>query len=293
MKRKKRQQQPLFLGAHLSIAGGLHHAPIKAREYECDVLQIFTKNATHWKERNVTDEEATTFSLEVAKSGVRSVSAHASYLINLASPEDAVYEQSISALQNEMRRSERLGIAYVIVHPGAHKGKGETWGLKRIAKGIERIFTEVPQTNCLLLLETTAGQGTNVGYRFEHLAAVRDLVGAADRIGFCLDTSHIFSAGYDIRTRKGYDHTMAAFEGAIGLSRLRVLHLNDSKKDCGSRVDRHEHIGRGKIGIEAFRFIMNDPRLREVPKIIETPKKEGGIDWDPKNLALLRSLVSA
>ena len=291
MKRKTEKDRPLLLGAHLSIAGGLHNAPVNARGYGCDVLQIFTKNATNWKEREVSQEEISLFTRETRKSAIRSVISHASYLINLASPDDTIYEKSVSALQNEMHRSEYLGISYVVVHPGAHKGKGEEWGLQRISNGIRRIISNSPGGKCRLLLETTAGQGTNVGYRFEHLGALEKLIGADDRIGVCLDTSHIFSAGYDIRTRAAYDQTMAAFDEAIGLKHLFVLHLNDSKKDLGSQVDRHEHIGKGKIGVDAFGFIMNDTRFRTIPKIIETPKTDGAVDCDPLNLALLRSLV--
>jgi len=292
MPSKAKPDMSLFLGAHLSIAGGLHNAPIKARDYGCDALQIFTKNATSWKERDVSEQEIGKFSSEVSKSGIRVVLSHASYLINLASPDETTYEQSIRALQNELCRSERLGISGVIVHPGAHKGQGETHGLRRISEGINRIFSNLSEGNCRLLLETTAGQGTSLGWRFDHLDAVAERVSARHRIGFCLDTSHVFSAGYDLRTRTAYEQTMAAFDKTVGLEHLLAIHLNDSKKDLAGRVDRHEHIGKGKIGTDAFRFIMNDTRLRTIPKIIETPKKDGLIDCDAMNLACLRSLVS-
>lgn len=283
---------PLLLGAHLSIAGGLHHAATKAKECGCTALQIFTKNATNWKERDVTTEEIGQFSSAIRNSDVRIVTAHAAYLINLASPDETIYERSVAALENEMHRSHRLGISHVIVHPGAHKNMGQAWGLERIAAGIVRILDGTPDVTCRLLLETTAGQGTSLGCRFEHLGAIMASVNAPERTGICLDTSHIFSAGYDLRTREAYDKTMAALDETIGLEHLYCLHVNDSKKALASRVDRHEHIGKGNIGVDAFRFIMNDPRLRNIPKIIETPKKEGEIDCDPINLALLRSLVS-
>jgi len=195
------------------------------------------------------------------------------------------------ALEQELVRSSQLHITDVILHPGAHMGMGEEQGLRRIADGIHRVFDRVPDTACRVLLETTAGQGSNVGYVFEHLAAIADMVDDKKRMGFCFDTCHVFAAGYDLRTKMAYTETMKAFDKTLGFERLHVMHLNDAKKGLGSRRDRHDHVGEGHLGIEAFRLIMNDPRLKTVPKILETPKEKGPVDYDRLNLERLRSLM--
>lgn len=281
----------ILLGAHFSIAGGLHKAVFTASEYGCTALQIFTKNASTWKERRLSAYDIEKFDVARKQSGIKSVCSHTSYLINLASPERSKYERSIEALQHELVRSSELSIPYVIMHPGAHMGMGEDKGLRRIAEGINTVFDRVPDTTCQVLLETTAGQGSNLGHTFEHLAAISDMVEAKDRIGFCLDTCHVFAAGYDLRTREAFDKTMKSFDRALSLKRLCVIHLNDAKKGLGSRIDRHEHIGQGAIGIDGFRFIMNDLPLKALPKILETPKEKGPVDYDHLNLKRLRSLV--
>lgn len=288
-KQKKRQ---ILLGAHFSIAGGLDKAILTASEYGCTALQIFTKNATTWKERAVSAEELERFNGAREQTGIQSICSHTSYLINLASPEGSKYDKSVKALEQELVRSSLLSIPFVIMHPGSHMGAGEDQGLQRIARGINTIFEHSSNVTCRLLLETTAGQGSSLGHTFEQLAHISDLVESKERIGFCLDTCHIFAAGYDLRKKKDYEATMQSFDRIIGLDRLQVVHVNDAKKGLESRVDRHEHIGEGKIGAEAFRFIMNDPRLKAIPKILETPKKKGPIDYDSVNLGLLRSLVS-
>ena len=291
MKRRGCDHPMVLLGAHFSIAGGLHKAVLTASEYGCTALQIFTKNASTWKERRLSSHEIKRFNLARKESGIESICSHTSYLINLASPERGKYQMSIKALEHELVRSSRLSIPYVIMHPGSHMGTGEERGLGRIAQGINRVLERTPAIACRLLLETTAGQGSNLGYTFEQLAHISNMVEASERIGFCFDTCHVFAAGYDLRTKTAYRETMQAFDRVIGLDRLRVIHLNDAKKGLGSRIDRHEHIGNGAIGIDAFSFIMNDPQLKDRPKILETPKKKGNVDYDRTNLSRLRSLV--
>jgi deoxyribonuclease-4 len=290
-KTRDQEEEIILLGAHFSIAGGLHKALLAAQEYGCTALQIFTKNASTWKERGLSSQVIDQFQAVKKESGIRSVCVHAAYLINLASPDQGKYEKSIKALEHELIRSSQLGIPHVIMHPGAHMGMGEDKGLQRIAEGINKVFDRVPETTCRVLLETTAGQGSNLGYTFEHLAAVAAMVEDDKRIGFCFDTCHVFAAGYDLRSEVAYGQTMKAFDDTLGLKRLHVIHLNDAKKGLGSRRDRHEHIGEGHIGLEAFRFIMNDSRLKAIPKILETPKQKAPVDYDRLNLERLRGLV--
>lgn len=289
---RDRKERRILLGAHFSIAGGLHKAVFKASEYGCSALQLFTKNANTWKERVLSNQEIECFREARELARIQSISSHASYLINLASPDRSNYRRSMRALERELIRASQLGLSYVILHPGSHMGSGEERGLQRVAHGINTVFDRLPKITCRLLLETTAGQGTSVGCRFEQLALVSHLIEAEERTGFCFDTCHVFAAGYDLRTKKAYQETLRAFDVAIGLDRLFVVHVNDAKKELGSKVDRHEHIGKGRIGIGAFRFIMNDARLKAIPKILETPKKKGPIDYDRINLRRLRSLVS-
>ena len=292
MKRRSISVQDILLGAHFSIAGGLHKAIFAASKYGCRALQIFTKNANQWRERILTDDEIERFYEAREMTGIESVCSHTSYLINLGSPERTQFNRSIRALKHELVRSSQLSIPYVIMHPGSHMGKGEEKGLRRVALGINKTFDAAPKSTCRLLLETTAGQGSNLGYTFEHLAQISELVDAKGRIGFCFDTCHAFAAGYDLSTKKAYQETMRTFDNILDLDRMYAIHLNDAKKGLGSKRDRHEHIGKGTIGIEAFRCIMNDARLRHVPKILETPKGKERSDFDRMNLKLLRSLVS-
>jgi len=291
IKSRDHDHQIILLGAHFSIAGGLHKAVLSASEYGCTALQIFTKNASTWKERRLSSHDVEQFDLARKKSGIVSICSHTSYLINLASPEPGKYDRSVEALEHELERSSQLSIPYVIMHPGSHMGTGEDQGLRRIAQGINIVFDRTQNMACRLLVETTAGQGSNLGYTFEQLARISDMVEAKERIGFCLDTCHVFAAGYDLSTKTAYQETMRAFDRVIGLDRLCVIHLNDAKKGLGSRIDRHEHIGKGAIGIDAFSFILNDPRLKGIPKILETPKKTGPVDYDRINLNRLRSLI--
>ena len=223
--------------------------------------------------------------------GSKTIVAHNCYLINLASPDEIVYSKSLNAMRDEMRRAGRLRIPGLVIHPGAHTGCGEKEGMDRIARSLNLLLEGTRDSRVSILLETTAGQGTCIGYRFEQLAEIIGRIKVRRRIGVCLDTAHIFAAGYDIRTKKAYEQTLREWDRVIGLKRIAVIHVNDSRKPLGSRLDRHEHIGRGMIGLDAFRFIMNDERFAAVPKILETPK-EPDPQADLKNLSLLRSLIT-
>lgn len=280
-----------LLGAHFSIAGDIGNAIREAAKYDCGACQIFTKNAQTWRERSISPDEALKFVKNRKDNGIRYIAAHTSYLINLAAPEPETAAKSRKALICEMERAGILGLSSVVLHPGSHKGLGETEGIRKIAEAIVSVLDGIKGEGPRLLLETTAGQGTSLGHRFEQLAEIMNQVRKPERLGVCLDTSHIFAAGYDIRTPTAYKETMARFDDIIGLGRLKLMHLNDSKKELGTRVDRHTHIGRGCIGPDAFRLIMNDSRLADIPKILETPKEKGGKDWDAVNLKVLRRMV--
>jgi deoxyribonuclease-4 len=287
----KYSKGPLLLGAHFSISKGLHNALYEAAKYGCTALQIFTKNSSAWKERTLTHEEIDRFDKAIEQTGITSIASHTSYLINLATPERKKHAMSCNALRQELVRSSLLNIPFVVLHPGAHLGKGKETGVEKVALSINEIFAQTPDIQIRLLLETTAGQGSALGHTFEQLASIMEKIENQDRIGICLDTSHVFAAGYDIRTPASYRKTTDAFNEIIGFENLYVIHLNDSKRKMGSRVDRHEHIGKGYIGIKAFELLMNDMRFWNVPKIIETPKQKDDPDMDKMNLSRLRSLV--
>jgi deoxyribonuclease-4 len=280
----------MFLGAHMSIAGGVYNAVLDGKKATCGVVQIFTKQSSQWKAKILTDEEVERFINEQKETGVKVPCAHDSYLINLASPEDALYEKSIEAFGIEMERCDRLKIPNLVMHPGSHVGSGEETGLKRIAEAFNRIFNQLPNNKTVVCLETVAGQGTNLGYKFEQLAQIIDLVEDKSRMAVCFDTCHVFAAGYPLQDPKEYRKTMKQFDTILGLKRIKAIHLNDSKKPFGSRKDRHEHIGEGELGLEPFRNILNDRRLNKIPKILETPKSED-LHEDIENLKRLRSLV--
>lgn len=281
-----------LLGAHFSISKGLHEAVYTAKSYNCNALQLFTKNASTWKERDLTRKEIDLFEKAKDETGINLIASHTSYLINLASPETKKHTMSCKALKKELVRSSRLGIPYIVLHPGSHMGSGEKEGISRITDSINEIFMETGSVNTRLLLETTAGQGSSLGHTFEQLSFILGGVKNKDRIGICLDTCHIFAAGYDIRTKNSYNQTFDTFHSIIGLKNLYLIHFNDSKKSLGSRVDRHEHIGEGLIGIKAFEYFMKDERLSHIVKIIETPKEKEGKVWDKVNLKLLRGLCN-
>jgi deoxyribonuclease-4 len=279
------------LGAHMSIAGGVDQSVERAAVAGCDALQLFTRNSNQWRAKPLDPAEVARFrELQEVKKIFPTV-AHGSYLINLASPDPALYARSSAALGEEMDRCAVLGIPFLVTHPGSHMGAGEAEGIARIVSALDTLLDERPAQQVQVLLETTAGQGQCVGHRFEHL---RDILGPLrhpGRVGVCIDTCHIFAAGYDIRTAEGYAEVMASFDSLVGLERVRAFHLNDCKKDLGCRVDRHEHIGKGFLGLEAFRHLLNDERFDGLPMLLETPKGPD-LKEDIENLAVLRSLLA-
>jgi len=288
------------LGAHLSIVGGLPRAVDRAKASRCEALQIFTKSAGQWRARPLPQEEIDLFRRRVTETGIGPVVAHNSYLINLAAALPSLRQQSIESLREELARAEALGLDGLVMHPGSYASGTEHDGLRMIADGLARLLDERPDGRTQILLEHTAGQGTNLGHRFEHLAEIIDRLGGTPRVGICLDTCHLLTAGYDICTEEGYRRTFEAFDRIVGLDRIRVFHLNDSKKPCGSRVDRHEHIGKGCLGLEPFRRLLNDARFSGLPMLLETPKLEtpesrrtSDVDpWDARNLRTLRRLIA-
>lgn len=279
----------LLIGAHMSIAGGLHLAFARGEEVGCAAMQVFTKNASQWRGKTISPAEAAAFRQAWQESAIGPVIAHDSYLINLAAPDEEMWRKSIAAFLDEMERCALLGIPELVMHPGAHLGAGEAAGLQRLAAAFREIFAAAPP-GVTVLLENTAGQGTCLGYRFEHLAAIMEQV-PAGRFGVCFDTCHAWAAGYDLSTAVGYAATMSEFDRVIGLQRLRAFHVNDCKKGLGCRVDRHEHIGQGSIGEGGFAALMQDARVAGIPKILETPKGEDG-ESDRMNLATLRRLAA-
>ena len=286
------------LGAHLSIAGGLPRAIDRARASKCEALQIFTKSAGQWRARALPADEIALFR-EKAASARMPIVAHNSYLINIAAADPTLRARSIAALGEELDRAAALGLDALVMHPGAFTSGTEADGLRLIAEGIAVALGERPAARVRLLLEHTAGQGTTLGHRFEHLAEIIERLEGTPRVGVCLDTCHLLSAGYDICTAEGYEETFTVFDRIVGISRIAAFHLNDSKKPCGSRVDRHEHIGRGCLGLEPFRRILNDVRFTGLPMMLETPKLEtpesrrrsDADPWDMRNLRTLRKLV--
>jgi deoxyribonuclease-4 len=233
-----------------------------------------------------------TFQETLRQTGVRVLLAHDSYLINMASPEEDLYRRSVEAFVVELQRAERLGLTYLVTHPGAHVGSGEEAGLKRFAQALDEVHQRCAEFRVRILLETTAGQGSCLGYRFEHLARILELVAEPERLGICLDTCHVFAAGYDLAPKRAYQATMRNFDRLLGLERLRAFHLNDSLKPQGSRLDRHAHIGTGCLGLEAFRLLVNDRRFQDRPMVLETPKEETAQGpMDAINLQTLRGLV--
>jgi deoxyribonuclease-4 len=282
---------PLF-GAHMSVAGGLHKALLEAHEHGCATVQLFTKNANQWAAKELADEDVRLFRQTLRQTGLRLPMAHDSYLINLASPDEALRRKSLDAFVDEMSRAERLGLRYLVMHPGAHMDSGEEAGLARVARALDEAHDRCPDYRLCVLLETTAGQGSTLGHRFEHLAKILSAVRRPERLGVCFDTCHVFAAGYALAPEAEYRATLRAFDRTIGLGRLKVFHINDSLKPAGSRVDRHAHVGRGEMGLEPFRLLVNDRRFRNRPMVLETPKEDGDeSDMDAVNLATLRGLV--
>jgi deoxyribonuclease-4 len=258
----------------------------------CDTIQVFTKSNRQWRAKRLSDQEVAAFKANLAATGIGPVVAHDCYLVNLAAPRRAVWKKSVAAFRVELERAERLAIPFLVTHPGSHAGAGETEGMRRVAEAVNELHASLPGYRVRILLETTAGQGSSLGHRFEQLAAILANVEQSARVGICLDTCHLFAAGYNIRTRDGYRKTLNELDACLGLERLQAIHLNDSKGGLGCRVDRHEHIGEGRLGLAPFRLLLNDSRLRRVPMILETPKDDDFVTADRRNLARLRRLLN-
>lgn len=282
----------ILLGAHMSTSGGLHNAIQHGVNTGCSTIQIFTKNNNRWEQRPTTDEEAEKFLDAQEESGITPVISHTAYLINLATPNQDFHNKSLKALIDEIERAEQVRIPDVVLHPGSPVDGTPEYGMKKIIESLNHCIDKTPNAKARIALELTAGQGSHLGYTFEQIAEMIAGVDNKSRISVCLDTCHIFAAGYDIRTSAAYEQTMKQFAKIIGMKYLKVIHLNDSLKDLGSRVDRHTHIGEGTIGVEAFKFIMQDARFEKIPKLLETPKDEDYED-DKRNLALLRKLAGS
>lgn len=282
-----------LLGAHQSIAGGYHKAVSIAAGFGMDCVQLFTKNNNQWRAKPITAADVDAFRSAVEEHRVREPVAHDSYLINLASPDRALWERSLEAYVVELERAEALGLIGVVMHPGSYVDSSPQEGLDRIVEALNIAHDRTSKAGIRTLLETTAGQGSSLGHRFEHLAEILDRVEAKERMGVCVDTCHIFAAGYPLGTDEEYAATFAEFDRVIGLSKIRCFHLNDSKKPLASRVDRHAHIGQGCLGLEPFRRLLNDPRFAALPMYLETPKgEENGEQLDAMNLRTLRGLLA-
>ena len=305
-----------ILGAHMSTTGGYYKAVERALASGCDCVQIFccpnrrwptslivasvqaesvrflTKPDNKWRTKEIASTDVKRFEDALSESAVSHPLSHSSYLINLAAPDDALWKQSIDALVVELHRAAFLRVPYVVLHPGSFTTSSEQLGIKRIAAGLNEVHAQTSDLPTNVLLETTAGQGSCLGWQFEQLAEMMEQVADGNRLGICLDTCHVFAAGYEIHHEKGYRATMRDFDSRLGLHLIKAIHLNDSKKPLGSRVDRHDHIGKGEIGLDAFRFLLNDSRFSNVPMYLETPKEgDGEKDWDAANLKVLRKLV--
>jgi deoxyribonuclease IV len=279
-------------GAHFSVAGGLYKAAETCLEYGAQTFQIFTKNASQWAAKPLTSDDIRLFKAGVKAAKAKFVTAHDSYLINLAAQDQILFDKSVTAFVVEIERAESLGLAYLVTHPGAHVGSGEQAGLSRVVEGLNLALAQTSGGKVQVLIETTAGQGTTLGHRFEHIAYILKNVKTPERLGVCVDTCHIFAAGYDIRTELGFQTTWDEFDEMIGLKQIRLFHVNDSVKDLGSRVDRHAGLGQGKIGELAFRMLVNEPRFAKLPMILETPKDgPNGEAMDPIHLRMLQDFL--
>lgn len=278
----------MLIGSHMSIAGGTANAFARGEEAGCAVMQIFVKNNNRWRGKPLEDEDVEAFWSERTRTGIWPVFAHNTYLVNLASDDPATRERSVACTVDELERCQRLGLPWLVIHPGAHTGSGVEQGIERMAAALVRVYEKTPDVETMILLETTAGQGTTLGRSAEELARMLDAVDAPERTAVCLDTCHVFAAGYELRDPDGYAGSIEAFEETIGLNRIKAIHVNDSKKPLGSFRDRHEHIGAGEIGVSGFRNLMRDDRFAGVPKVLETEKSDGA---DLRNLSLLRELA--
>jgi len=280
------------LGAHMSIAGGLHQAFERLRKVRGEALQIFLFNQRQWRVPELTQDQVSRFLRAWEEGGFVPVAAHDSYLINLASPDDELRNRSIDSFAEELRRCKLLGIRYLVAHPGAHCGMGREAGIERFVLGLDKAMEMAEGEGVRVLIETTAGQGTSLGGSLEEISAILQGSRFGELLGVCIDTCHLFAAGFDLGKRDGYNATIDALQETIGLHRILWFHLNDSKGELGSRIDRHAHIGKGKMGLEAFRHLLNDPRFKDHPMVLETPKGKD-LKEDRRNLRVLRSLLNA
>jgi len=287
---KTNTQKQLLLGAHMSSAGGVGNAIERGLSIGCTAIQLFVKNNMQWFAAPFSDKEIGAFLDHPGRTKLGSIFAHSGYLINLAATTADFHEKSLRSLREELVRADQLELPFIVLHPGAHMGAGVEAGLQKVVASIDAVFGVIPKVKTKIALETTAGQGSFLGHEFEHLAYILKNVRESQRLCVCVDTAHIFAGGYDITTPVGVKKVFAQFHKMIGFDRLAALHLNDSKAALNSRVDRHEHIGKGKIGIEAFRYIMNEARFSKIPKVLETPKGKE-MSEDVENMALLRSLI--
>jgi deoxyribonuclease IV len=280
----------ILLGAHMSIRGGVSMAIERARSIHCTAMQMFVKNNMQWFAHPLTRAEIRAFLDHVQRSELLSVFGHANYLINLAATNPQFHANSIRALAEELVRADQLELPFLVLHPGAHLGAGEAAGLEKIVDSIDEVFRKLPKVRTKIALEITAGQGSCIGHRFEHLAHIIESVRETERLCVCVDTAHLFAAGYDISSESGVRKRFREFDRVIGRERVVAIHVNDSKTGRGSRVDRHEHIGKGRIGLDAFRFIMRNRRFQKIPKVLETPKGKD-LREDVLNLKKLRALA--
>ncbi len=283
-------EKRIVLGAHMSIGGGAHMAIERARSIRCNAMQIFVKNNMQWFARPLTRDEISSFLEHRQRGELLSVFAHANYLINLAATNPRFYANSLRALSEELIRADQLELPFLVLHPGAHLGMGEEAGLNKIVASIDKVLRKIPKVKTRIALETTAGQGSCLGHTFEQIAYIIGNAREPERLSVCLDTAHVFAAGYDIGSEEATRKTFREFDRLIGLDRLVAIHVNDSKTARGSRVDRHQHIGKGKIGLDAFRFIVRDRRFGKIPKVLETPKGKE-LREDVMNLRTLRALA--
>jgi deoxyribonuclease IV len=276
-----------LIGAHISTKGGLHTVFERAAQIDASAVALFAKNSNQWKGKILTDDDCATFT---SVRTVQPLLTHASYLINLATTNEEFHKKSLEAMADELDRAERLGIHAVVLHPGAHLGAGVDKAVDQIARSLDRVHKKLKKHRVVTLLETAAGQGSCVGCSFEELGRMIRLVDDSSRVGICFDTCHVFAAGYDLRTEEGYARAIGEIEEHVGIENVGAFHLNDSKKPLGSRVDRHQHIGKGELGLEPFRFLLNDARFARIPKVLETPK-DIEHESDRENLNALRSLI--
>lgn len=285
-----KKDSPLLIGAHMSIAGGMDKAIERGASVNCRTIQIFLKNNNQWKGKRISEDERREFRRAEEETGIEPIFAHSCYLINLAATDAGICKKSVAAMADEMERAEFLGVPFIVFHPGAHVGAGEEAGMRKIGDAVNGLIRRTRKLRVKLAYETTAGQGSSIGYCFEHLRRLLDMATDPERVGVCFDTCHVFAAGYDLRTQESYNKTMKTFDDLVGLDRILGFHINDSKKPLGSRRDRHEHIGKGLLGAKAFGFLLRDQRFAHVPKVLETPKGPD-LKEDKENLARLRRLA--